>query len=218
MLIRSINITYEQEHFLNTKCNFVHFLRYWPFVRGIHRSLVNSLHKGQWRRALMFFFYLRLNKLYVKKMSLLICVKIYNYDILLFAFSKQFCIPIAVVANDIHGQEIIPVFSLISNLCLMIYYLIAHVMSMMKWSNGNIFRVTGLLCREFTGPGEFPAQRSVMRIFDVFFDLRLNNDWVNNHEAGDLRRYRAHFDATEMAYFSCGIYKPFWVWSSFRVE
>ena len=31
------------------------FPRYWPFVRGIHRSTpVNSLHKGQWRRALMF--------------------------------------------------------------------------------------------------------------------------------------------------------------------
>ena len=31
-----------------------HFPRYWPFVRGIPRSPVNSLHKGQWRRALMF--------------------------------------------------------------------------------------------------------------------------------------------------------------------
>ena len=30
------------------------FPRDWPFVRGIHRSPVNSLHKGQWRRALMF--------------------------------------------------------------------------------------------------------------------------------------------------------------------
>ena len=30
------------------------FPRYWPFVRGIHRSPVNSLHKGQWRGALMF--------------------------------------------------------------------------------------------------------------------------------------------------------------------
>ena len=26
-----------------------HFPRYWPFVRGIHRSPVNSPHKGQWR-------------------------------------------------------------------------------------------------------------------------------------------------------------------------
>ena len=31
-----------------------HFSRYWPFVWGIHRSPVNSPHKGQWRRILMF--------------------------------------------------------------------------------------------------------------------------------------------------------------------
>ena len=31
-----------------------HFPRYWPFVRGIHRWPVNSPHKCQWRRALMF--------------------------------------------------------------------------------------------------------------------------------------------------------------------
>ena len=31
-----------------------HFPRYRPFVRGIHRSPVNSPHKGQWRGALMF--------------------------------------------------------------------------------------------------------------------------------------------------------------------
>ena len=31
-----------------------HFPRYWPFVRGIHRSPENSLHKGQCRGALMF--------------------------------------------------------------------------------------------------------------------------------------------------------------------
>ena len=31
-----------------------HLPRYWPFVRGIHRSPVNSPHKGQWRGAFMF--------------------------------------------------------------------------------------------------------------------------------------------------------------------
>ena len=31
-----------------------HFLRYWPFVRGIHRWPANSPHKGQWRGALVF--------------------------------------------------------------------------------------------------------------------------------------------------------------------
>ena len=31
-----------------------HFPRHWPFARGIHRSPVNSPHKGQLREALMF--------------------------------------------------------------------------------------------------------------------------------------------------------------------
>ena len=31
-----------------------HFPRHWPFVWGIHRSMVNSPHKGQWRGVLMF--------------------------------------------------------------------------------------------------------------------------------------------------------------------
>ena len=30
-----------------------HFLRYWPFVWGIHRSPVNSPYKSQWRGALV---------------------------------------------------------------------------------------------------------------------------------------------------------------------
>ena len=39
-----------------------HFPRYWPFMWGIHRSPVDSPHKGQWPGALMFFFDLRRNK------------------------------------------------------------------------------------------------------------------------------------------------------------
>ena len=38
------------------KIKWKHFPRYWPFVRGIHRSPVNSSYKGQWRGALMFYF------------------------------------------------------------------------------------------------------------------------------------------------------------------
>ena len=47
-------------------------------------------------------------------------------------------------------------------------------------------------------PGEFPAQRPVTRSFHVFFDLRLNKPLRNNREAGDLRRYRPHFDVIVM--------------------
>ena len=42
-------------------------------------------------------------------------------------------------------------------------------------------------------PGEFPAQRPVTRSFDVFYDLHPNNSWVNNGEACDLKRHRAHY-------------------------
>ena len=37
-----------------TSSNGKHFPCNWPFVRGIHRSPVNSPHKSQWRDALMF--------------------------------------------------------------------------------------------------------------------------------------------------------------------
>ena len=46
--------------------------------------------------------------------------------------------------------------------------------------------------------GEFPTQRPVTRSFDVFFDLSLNKGWVNNGEASDLRRRRAHYDVNVM--------------------
>ena len=49
-------------------CRFVdvikwkHFLRYWPFVRGIHRWPVNSPHKRPVTRSFNIFFHLRPNK------------------------------------------------------------------------------------------------------------------------------------------------------------
>ena len=38
--------------------------------------------------------------------------------------------------------------------------------------------------------GDFPAQRSETQSFDVL------NGWVHNHDAGDLRRHRTHYDVT----------------------
>ena len=49
-----------------------------------------------------------------------------------------------------------------------------YALCMMTSSNGNIFRVTGPLCGEFTGRGDFPTQRPVKRSFGVFFVLRPN--------------------------------------------
>ena len=48
--ISSHAVNYIQDDVIKWK----HFPRYWPLVRGIHRSPVNSPHKGQWRGALIF--------------------------------------------------------------------------------------------------------------------------------------------------------------------
>ena len=62
--------------------------------------------------------------------------------------------------------------------------------NMMTSSNGNIFRVTGHLC------GEFPAKGQWRRALIFSLICAWINGWVNNGEAGDLRRHRAHYDLT----------------------
>ena len=49
---------------------------------------------------------------------------------------------------------------------------------MMTSSNGNIFRVTGHLCGEFTGPWWIPRTKANDARFDVLFDLRPNK-WLS---------------------------------------
>ena len=79
---------------------------------------------------------------------------------------------------------------------------VSHTMScfsMMTSSHGNIFRVTGHLCGEFPGPGEFPTNKGQWRGALMFSLICVwINGWVNNREAGDMRRYRAHYDVTVM--------------------
>ena len=73
--------------------------------------------------------------------------------------------------------------------------------SLLSWWRHQMEKFSALLtiCVENSPvSGEFPAQRPVTCSFDVFFDLRLINRWVNNGEAGDLRRYRAHYDVILM--------------------
>ena len=70
--------------------------------------------------------------------------------------------------------------------------------NMMTSSNGNIFRVTCPLCGEFTGPGEFPAQRPVTLSSMFSLICVWMNDWVNKREADDLIRHRGRFDVTVM--------------------
>ena len=59
-------------------------------------------------------------------------------------------------------------------------------------------RVTGLLCREFTGHRWIPCTKASDAQLWWFFYLRLNNNWANNGDAGDWRRYRSHYDVMVM--------------------
>ena len=70
---------------------------------------------------------------------------------------------------------------------------------MMTSPNGNIFSVTGLLCGEFTGPRWIPHTKASGAELWFFSLIRAwINGWVNNYEAGDYRRHRAHYDVTVM--------------------
>ena len=69
----------------------------------------------------------------------------------------------------------------------------------MTSSNGDIFRVTGPLCGEFTGHRRIPRAKAS----DAGLWCFLLNGWVSNHEAGNLRRYHAHYDVIVMDNFCC---------------
>ena len=86
-------------------------------------------------------------------------------------FDFHLCIGIHSTNIDISVMIVLFIDSNYDNVCVTIAL---NGFYMMTSSNGNIFRVTGPLCGEFTGPGEFPTQRPVTCSFDVFFDLRLN--------------------------------------------
>ena len=66
--------------------------------------------------------------------------------------------------------------------------------TVMTSSNGNIFRVTGHLYGKFIGLRWI----AITKASDAELWCFLINGWVNNNEAGDLRRHRAHCDVIVM--------------------
>ena len=64
----------------------------------------------------------------------------------------------------------------------------------MTASNGNISWVTGPLCGEFTGHKGQWCRALMFSLICAWI-----NGWVNNREAGDLRRHRAHYDVIIMS-------------------
>ena len=71
---------------------------------------------------------------------------------------------------------------------------------MMASSNGNIFRLTGHMCGEFTrSPVNSPHKGQWRGALMFSLICAWINRWVNNGEAGDFRCYRTHYDVIVMA-------------------
>ena len=61
-------------------------------------------------------------------------------------------------------------------------------------SNGNLSRVTGSLCGEFTGKRWIPRTKvSDAELLYFLWSTTWINGWINNREAGDSTRHRAHY-------------------------
>ena len=76
-----------------------------------------------------------------------------------------------------------------------------ETLSSLLWRNHQMETFSTLLttcARNSPVTSEFPAQRPVTRSFDVSLISAQINGQVNNGEAGDLRRHRAHYDVTVM--------------------
>ena len=76
-----------------------------------------------------------------------------------------------------------------------VYLTMRRAENMMTSSNGNIFRVTGLLCgNHWWIPHKGQWHGALM--FSLI--CAWINGWVNNREAGDLIRHHSHYDVTVM--------------------
>ena len=73
--------------------------------------------------------------------------------------------------------------------------------------NGNIFCVTGHLCGEVTGHRWITRTKASDAEFLIFSLIGAwIHGWLNNREAGDLGRCRAHYDVNVMMYMVIGMY------------
>ena len=137
--------------------------RYWPFVRGIHRSPMNSPHKCQWRGALKFSLVSASIKCLRKgghfvygDDELIVSISVYFYLFTWFIFQVNSSKGpwLIMQAGRIAESILILCHFVFSNLLIsyatgvMIISVVLH--ELMTSSSGNIFRVTGHLCGEFT--------------------------------------------------------------------
>ena len=89
-----------------------------------------------------------------------------------------------------------------TDLLLMVGYFLLSCSYFESWWRHQMEKKSSLALCAGNSPvtGEFPSKRPVTRIFGVFFICARANIWVNNRNAGDLRRHRAHYDVIVMMF------------------
>ena len=75
---------------------------------------------------------------------------------------------------------------------------------MMTSSNGYVFRVIGPLRGIHRSPVNSPHKGQWRGALMLSLICAWINDWVNNREAGDLRRHCAHYDVMDVVTFQIG--------------
>ena len=145
-----------------------HFPRNRPFVQGIHRSPVNSPHKGQWRGALMFS---------------LICAWINawvsNHEA---GDLKRHRVHYGVIVMIKHKR--------LNSGHVRISFDLIHVIGPRPFVQG-IHR----------SPVNFPHKGQWRGALMFSFTCAWAYSWVNNEDAGYLRRHCSHYDAIVMYTF-----------------
>ena len=157
------------------------FPHYWPFVRGIHRSSVNSPHKGQWRGALMFS---------------LICARLnswvhnrYGGDLKRY----QIHYDVIVMHNRLEPGNHQCDRCLGSHWRSYLLFPRPHD-DVIKWK--HFTRYWPFVRKIHRSPVNFPHKGQLRGPLMFSLICAWTNRWANNWDAGDLRRHRAHFDVT----------------------
>ena len=137
----------------------------------------------------------------IKKYSCRICSINYTYR---FFTLLLYCYTVSTLLNQVIH---LPIFFRIASVALEQSYMLATVL--VKWPRKNIDHDDVIKWRHF--PRNWAFVRGIHRSpvnsshkgqwrGSLMFSLICvwTNDWVNNREAGDLRRYRAHYDVIVM--------------------
>ena len=166
------------------------FPRHWPFVRQIHRTPVNSPHKGQWRGALMFSLICGLNKRLSKQwrgwwfetQPLSLWRHCNGFTYFLFAV-------FSVCAHPqwrnmwLHYSDVImdPIASQITSLAIVYSIVYSDADQRKHQSSASLAFVQGIHRRPVNSPHKWPVPRKMSPFDDVImtiYMIRLNSNIV----------------------------------------